>query len=108
QTVNISAEDAYTGGVKRAHPDALRTEAYYFVHSLPHLAGRLVGKRDRQDIPGVDPAVLDQMGNAVGQHPCLARSGPCQDQKRSLCAEYRFLLLFIQKFQTVHPDSPSP
>ena len=69
-------ENPHAGGVKRGHPDALRSKAHQAVHPLPHLPRRLIGKGDSQNIPGIDPLLLDEIGNPVGQHPGLPRARP--------------------------------
>ena len=48
---------------------------------LLHFLGRLVGEGDGQDAIGRD-AVANQLGDAEGDHPSLARAGPRQDQQR--------------------------
>ena len=51
---------------------------------LAHLVGRLVGEGDGQDAHGVDAVLADQVGDAVGQDPGLARAGPGHDQQRTV------------------------
>ena len=48
-----------------------------------HLAGGLVGEGHRQDVVGRDAHLVDQVGDAVGQHARLARAGPGQHQHRA-------------------------
>ena len=53
-------------------------------HGRPflHFLGRLVGEGDRENAIGRD-AMANQLGDAEGDHPSLARAGPRQDQQRS-------------------------
>ena len=51
-------------------------------HALPHLAGGLVGEGDRQDLARMHLPRGQQVGDAVGEHPGLARAGPGHDQQR--------------------------
>ena len=42
---------------------------------LAHLAGGLAGEGERQRVAGIGGFDGDPVGDAAGQHPCLARSG---------------------------------
>ena len=96
QTVYMPAQDAHAGRVEGADPDALRAKADDIVHPLPHLPGRLVGEGDGQDVPGIDPPLLDEVGDPVGQDPGLPGACPGQDEERALRVVYSLPLLFIQ------------
>ena len=49
---------------------------------LLHLVGGLVGERDGQDLERRDALAPDQVGDAVGEHPGLARARAGDDQQR--------------------------
>src|SRR5574337_2201193 len=61
-------------------------------HPPLHLTGGLIGEGDRQDIPGRDPAVADQIGDPPGDDPGLPRPGPRQHQERPLGMQNRLRL----------------
>ena len=45
-----------------------------------HFRGGFVGKGERRDALGRDPALRDQIRNALGQHARLARARPGEDE----------------------------
>ena len=51
-------------------------------HALAHLARGLVGEGDREDLAGPRVAGGEQVGDAPGQHPGLARPGARDDEQR--------------------------
>ena len=65
--------------VERPGPDLRRLRADQRLEPADHLAGRAAGEGDQQDRLGRDPPG-DQVGDAVGDHPRLARARPGQDQ----------------------------
>ena len=96
QKVDMAAEDPHAHGVEGRDPDSLTGPAQDLVHAVPHLAGGLVGEGDRQDIPGIDLAFVDQVCDPVGDHPGLAAAGAGQDQDRTFCLEAGLLLLPVE------------
>ncbi len=50
--------------------------------ALAHLGGGLVGERDGED-PRRVHAVVDEVGDAVREHPGLARAGAGDDEQRA-------------------------
>ena len=52
-------------------------------HPLLHLAGGLVGEGDREDLAGLHVPGAEQVGDAVGEHPRLARAGTGHDEQRA-------------------------
>ena len=50
--------------------------------ALAHLVGGLVGEGDGEDLPRGGVAGGDEMGDAVGEHPRLARPRPRHHQQR--------------------------
>ena len=73
----MPAQDAHTGGVEGADPNALSPKSYQLVHPFPHLSGRLIGKGDGQDIPRVHLLLINQICHSVGQHPGFSGTGSC-------------------------------
>ena len=49
-----------------------------------HLVGGLVGERDGEDLERADAVLADEVGDAVGEHPRLARTGPGDDEQRAV------------------------
>ncbi len=70
--------------------------AHQLFDPLLHLAGRLVGEGDRQQLAGVDPPLLNQVGDTVGDHPGLARAGAGQQQQGAFGVANRGKLFLVQ------------
>ena len=84
----VSPQDADPNRVEGPHPDPTRGQVEQLLDSAAHLPRRLVGERHRQDFAGLGPSLLDQPGDPVGQHPCLATAGAGKDQQRPvLCGD---------------------
>ena len=96
QPVNKLPQDPNTGRVEGRYVYRFRSEPDHPVYPLPHLAGRLVGKCNRADIPRRDPLLPDQPRDPVCEDSGLAGPCSCQDQKRAVHMHRRFLLLWIQ------------
>ena len=78
-----------------------------------HLGGGLVGEGDGQEAEGRDAPVLDQVGDAVGEHPGLARAGAGDDQQRTVAVDDGLPLRGVQPLQELvvrrHPLTlPTP
>jgi hypothetical protein len=89
-------QEAGAGRVERTDPHPLRHRATQRHQALAHLARRLVGEGDRQDLPRRDPAV-EEPRDPVHQHPGLARAGARQHQQRSVAMFHRRPLLAIER-----------
>ena len=81
EPVGVAAQHPHAGAVERGHPHALGHRPDQAAHPLPHLGGRLVGEGDGQDVERRQTVAVDEVGDAVGQHPGLARSGPGHHQQ---------------------------
>ena len=86
KAVNVSAQDPHAGRVKGTHPNLIRAEPHQLIHALPHLARRLIGERDRENIPRIHAHLVDQIRDAMRQGTRFAGSGTGQQQQRPLCA----------------------
>ncbi len=95
QQFDVPAKDTDTHRMECGDPYALCPKPYQFIHTFPHLPCCLIGECDRQDIPGIDIAFINQVADPVRDHTGLSASRPGQDQDRSLCLKAGFLLLFI-------------
>ncbi len=96
QKRDMPSQNPHAHRMERADPDALRAKSNHPVHPLPHLPRGLVCKRNRKDIPGVHPLLVNQVRNPVGQDPGLPGTGPRQDEERPLRVENRLPLPVIQ------------
>ena len=85
EATDLGAQDPHAGLVERRdpHPGA-HPVPEELAHALLHLVGGLVGEGDRQDRPRRDVVVLDQVRDAVREHPGLARPGTGDAQHRPL------------------------
>ena len=77
----------------------LRGVAQQPLDALAHLAGRLVGERDRQDLSGLRLVGVDQEGDAVREHARLAAAGAGEDQQRPLAVRDRLALRLVEPLQ---------
>ena len=84
--------------MERPHPhaSALRQP----LDALPHLVGRLVGKRQGQDLTGRD-TVQQQVCDAVRDDPRLAAAGAGQDQQGTVQVRSRLALRRRQPGQQI-------
>src|SRR6185503_16682562 len=65
-------------------------------HPLFHLAGRLVGERHGDDLRRIDPPLVGEPGDPVGDYAGFPRSGPREHQLRTLAMGDRGDLLRVQ------------
>ena len=77
----VAAQDADAGGVERRDPHAAGDRADERLDPLTHLAGRLVGERDGEDLEWRYALLGDQPGDPVGEDPGLARAGAGHDEE---------------------------
>ena len=99
--VDITPQDASAGGVERGDERRVAA-AEQLLDTLGHLACRLVGEGDRHDVPGAHPPLADQVGDAVGDDPGLARAGSGQDEERSLAVQHGRFLGRVQVGEEAH------
>jgi hypothetical protein len=76
----LAPQNAHAGAVERADPDPRRRWAQALLDAFAHLARGAVGERESQHRLGRG-AALEQLGDACGQHACLAASRPGDDQE---------------------------
>ena len=99
QLVGVAAQHADAGRVERRHPHLLGHRPDERRHPGLHLVGGLVGERDGQDLERADALVADEVGDAVRQHPGLARPGPRHHQERTVRVRDRVGLHRVQAGQ---------
>ncbi len=105
EVVDLLAQDPYARRVERRHPHQLGPSTDELADPGPHLGGRLVRERDREDRAGMDVALRDQMRDTARQHPRLARPRAGDDEDRRACVQYRLALRRVQPLQQV--DAPT-
>ena len=84
EPVGIPPEDPHASRVEGRDPHLLRHRTHQRADPRLHLVGGLVGEGDGQDLERADPVVADQVGDAVREHPRLARPGAGDDQQRAV------------------------
>ena len=70
----LAAQHAAARGVEGEDPDRARRRSEHALQPLAHLAGRLVGERDREDLVRLHAHGADQVRDTMRQHARLARA----------------------------------
>ena len=95
--LGVAAQDPDADGVEGAEPrHALDGTADQFADPLLHLARRLVGEGDGEDLAGPGALVVDQMRQPGGQHPGLAGARTRQHQHRAVERLDRLALVRVE------------
>ena len=97
--LGVHAQDLDADRMERAEPRHALVRAGEDAHPLAHLARRLVGEGDGQDLVGPRPAGGDQMGDAGRQHPCLADARAGENEHRPVERLDRGELLGVQPLE---------
>ena len=97
--LRMAAQDARAQRMEGAQPHALRRRADQIGHPLLHLARGLVGEGDAEDLIGLGPAFVQDLGEARGQDPGLARARTGQHQHRPVDRLHRLTLGIVQPLQ---------
>ena len=99
--MQYAQEDAVEG----AHPEVLCPSfAHLPGYTLLHLTRRLVGERQRQDVPRVH-ALFHQVSYLIRQHTRLARARTRYHQRRPVTVEHGIslpLIQFVQEIQHIY------
>ena len=100
RVARVGAQDARAQRVEGAERDGARElGADAAGEPLAHLAGRLVGERDRQDLAGVGDALLDQVRGALGHHARLAGARAGDHEQRAVGAQHGLALLGVERLE---------
>ena len=95
--LGMTAQDLHPDGVKGPEPrHALDHLADHPADPLLHLARRLVGEGDGEDLGRSRAPEAEDVGDAGGQHPCLAGPGAGEHQQRAVKRLDRKPLLGIE------------
>ena len=95
EAVGVGPQDPHARRVERAHPHRAGDRADERGDALAHLLGRLVGERDGEDPRGVH-ALVHEVGDAVREHPRLARPGAGDDEQRPAAVDDGVELVRVQ------------
>ncbi len=99
EQLGLAAQDPHAGAVEGGHPHRPGARADQLLDALAHLAGRLVGEGDRQDLAGLHAAGAEQVGDPVGEHPGLAGAGAGHDQQRRAGVQHGLALRVVHALQ---------
>ena len=108
ETGGFAAEQAAAERVERADPGFAQGMAGALeqcADAVAHLVGGFVGEGDGENRIG-RRALIDQIGDAVGDDARFARAGSRQDQQRTFGSEDSFALLRVQIVEKIHRCGP--
>lgn len=96
EALRLAAQDPHARAVEGHDPHGVGARSDELLDALLHLARGLVGEGDREDLPRVHPALGQQVGDPVRQHPGLARARPGDDEQRGARVHDGGALLGVQ------------
>ena len=95
--LGMAAQDLDTDGMEGAEPrHALDHLADDLADAVLHLARRLVGEGDGEDLAGPGAAEAEDVGDPHGEHAGLAGAGAGQHQHRAVERLHRLALLRVE------------
>ena len=98
----VTVQDSGTDGVEGTDGQLVNGATGQLPQTRLHLPGRLVGEGNRHDAARADATDLDEIGDAVGDNPCLAAPGSGQNQHRTTYSFNGFSLRGVKFGQNVH------
>ncbi len=96
----IPTQDPRAGSMKSADPQTVDI-ADQALQAFAHFGRGLVGKGHSQNLPRLDPLLLNQIGDTMGQGTGFARTGPGQYQQRPILVQNRLALRSIKGRQQI-------
>jgi hypothetical protein len=81
EMTDVPPQNSHTGRVEGAEPESRGVSTEGLLDPLAHLVCGLVGKGHGEDVFAGNPAVPDQVGDAMGEYPGLARPRPRQHEQ---------------------------
>ena len=99
----VPPQHAVADGMKRPAPEPAGVDREQIGDAVEHLAGGLVREGEEEDVARVD-ALLEQVGDAIGEGARLARAGPGDDEQRSRRRGHGRVLLFVQFARVIDAD----
>ena len=97
----VRAQEAVAQAVKGTDPHAAQVDRQHRRQAMQHLARRLVGEGDAEDVVRAHLPGLDQPGDAGGENAGLAGSGTGQDQGRLIGKGDGLELFRIEVFENI-------
>src|SRR6185436_6384338 len=88
--------------MKCRHPELATLAVEQLFDPAAHFFRSLVGEGDRENVVRCRELVTDDVGNADGDDPRLARAGAGEDQQRAIHMFDGFTLGGIQRRQGIH------
>ena len=105
----MAAQDLHADRMEGAEPrHALDDLADHAADALLHLARRLVGEGDREDLARAGAAGRQDVGDARGQHAGLAGAGAREHQHRTVERHHRFALLRVEIVEVIRLRAAAP
>ena len=95
----LPAQDAHAGRMESHHPHGPNPRADQRGDAGGHLASRLVGKGDGQDLVRRHITRGEQVGDPVGEHAGLARTRAGHDEQRAALMHHGSALFRIESVQ---------
>ncbi len=99
EPLRLPAQDAHAGRVEGHHPHGPGPRAHQGGHARRHLAGRLVGEGDGQDLLRRHVARREQVGDPVREHAGLPRPRTRDDEQRPALVHDGGALLRIESVE---------
>ena len=98
------AKDVYSERMEGAQVGTVRPLAEEPFDPLPHFGGGLVGKGQCEHRCVI--VFLEYPGDPEGQHPGLARTRPCQHEKRAVVPQHGLVLILVEGFKSERHRAP--
>ena len=99
--VGLSPKDMREDGMESAHVDIACLWSDDGLDTLFHLLCRLVGEGEGEDVPWFHTFLADEIGNLVGEHSGLSRTGTRYNELRAIAVFYGGALTLIQFIQQI-------
>ena len=96
EPLGLPAQDAHAGRMEGHHPHRPGPRADQRGDAGRHLAGRLVGEGDGQDLVRRHVARGEQVSDPVGEHAGLPRTRAGHDEQRAALVHHGSALLWIE------------
>ena len=106
--LGMAAQHAHADRMEGAEPHAVGRAADQAGDAVEHLARRLVGEGDGEDLRGPGAAGDQQVGDAGGEHARLAGAGAGQHQQRPALVGDGQALLRVQPFEMGRGRNDAP
>ena len=99
--VGFCSENMREDRVEGAHVDVACLRTNNGLYALFHLLCSLVGEGEGEDVPWFQTFLADEIGNLVGEHSGLSRTGTRYNELRAIAVFYGGALTLIQFIQQI-------